>query len=81
MRLSLILSAVTDRIDHATTNVSPPLALLAAATSAAGNIAVWQGELRDWAALAAVVLSVPTAACVLIYWLFKVRREWLDRNK
>lgn len=48
---------------------------------AATNLAVWQEAIKGWAAFITVIVSVPTAIAVLIYWLFKIRREWLDRNK
>jgi hypothetical protein len=46
-----------------------------------GNVAVWQEAIKGWAAFVTVLISVPTAIVVLFYWLFKLRREWLDRNR
>ena len=69
------------QIDSLSNTIRPSLATVVTAMGAAGNLAVWQETIKGWAAFATVIISVPTAFAVLIYWLFKLRREWLDRNK
>jgi len=73
--------AVIENIDSATNAVRPSFAALLATVSTVGNVAVWQDVVRGWSSLIVVVLGVPTALAMLIYWLFKVRKEWLDRHK
>lgn len=62
------------------TYLKPTFAATLTGLTTAGNIATWAEFLKGWAAVAAVVISVPTGLCMLIYWLLKARKEWRERN-
>ena len=79
--LSRFISGMADHIDGVSAAIKPSLATLISGTVAATNLAVWQEAIKGWAAFITVLVSVPTALAILIYWLFKIRREWIDRNK
>lgn len=72
---------MADQADSLSNAVKPSLATLISGTVAVSNLAVWQDAIKGWAAFITVIVSVPTAFAILVYWLFKIRREWLDRNK
>lgn len=78
---SRFISGMANQIDGISAAIKPSLATLASGAVAATNLAVWQETIKGWAAFVTVVVSVPTAIAILIYWLFKIRREWIDRNK
>lgn len=77
----LLISGMAQYAENISSAIKPSIATLVSGTVAASNIAVWQEAIKGWAALITVIVSVPTAFAILIYWLFKIRREWLDRNK
>ena len=74
-------NAMAAQIESLSNSIRPSLATVVTTAGAVGNLAVWQEAIKGWAAFATVLISVPTAIVVLVYWLFKLRREWLDRNK
>lgn len=81
MEHSSIFGVLAAHIDKLSDGLKPSLATVLAAGTAAANVAVWQDTIKGWASLITVIISVPTAIVILIYWLFKMRREWMDRNK
>ena len=78
---SSIFGRMAEQAESISSAVKPSLATLVSGTVAATNLAVWQEAIKGWAAFITVLVSVPTAIAILIYWLFKIRREWIDRNK
>lgn len=81
MNHSHIFGRMADQAESLSSAIKPSLATLISGTVAASNLAVWQDAIKGWAAFITVIVSVPTAIAILVYWLFKIRREWLDRNK
>lgn len=69
------------QIESLSNSLRPSIATVVTAAGTVGNVAVWQEAIKGWAAFVTVLISVPTAIVVLFYWLFKLRREWLDRNR
>lgn len=62
-------------------DMRPSAASVATVVSAGSQAAVLAEIVRGWAALATVLLGVPTAALMLIYWFFKVKNEWQRTTK
>lgn len=52
-----------------------------AATAISSNAAVWMDYIKGWAAVATVVLGVPTSILILTYWFLKVRHELREDDK
>ena len=75
------VEVVAQHVETLSESLRPSLAAILTAAGTVGNVAVWQEAVKGWASLIVVLISVPTALAMLIYWLFKVRREWLDANK
>lgn len=81
MNLNRFFHGMADHAESLSNAVKPSLATLISGTVAASNLAVWQDAIKGWAAFITVIVSVPTALAILVYWLFKIRREWKDRDK
>lgn len=60
--------------------VKPLLATAAAAASSASQVAIWMDVIKGWAALITVVIGVPTAIMIMVYWAVKAKKAWLHRN-
>ena len=54
---------------------SPMFATTMGATAVGSNVLVLLEQIKGYAALVTVLLGVPTAALVLIYWAVKVWRQ------
>lgn len=61
-------------------NVKPTVATGIGATAVGSNAMVMMDQIKGVAAFATVILGVPTAALVLIYWAVKVWRLIRDRR-
>lgn len=66
-----IANITTQFVDRA----SPMFATTMGATAVGSNILVLLEQIKGYAALVTVLLGVPTAALVLIYWAVKVWRQ------
>lgn len=60
--------------------VKPALATVAAATSTTAQVAVITDVIQGWAAVITVVIGIPTAIMIMLYWGLKVRKAWAHRN-
>lgn len=54
---------------------SPMFATTLGATAVGSNVLVLLEQIKGYAAVATVLLGVPTAALVLVYWAVKVWRQ------
>ena len=61
-------------------NVKPTVATAIGATAVGSNALVLLEQIKGYAALVTVLLGVPTAALVLIYWAVKVWRQIRDNR-
>jgi len=68
---------VNTAVDH----IRPSFATLFSVATVGSQAAVWNGYIRDWAALITIILGVPTAALALIYWYIKVKHLLSNKDK
>lgn len=62
------------------TEMRPSIASFISTLAIGGPAAVWMDVIKGWAAFFTVLLGVPTAILILIYWALKVRNEWKNRK-
>jgi hypothetical protein len=63
------------------TDLNPKIAGTLGMVAGTANSLVWTDAIKGWAATATVLIGVPTAALMLVYWALKVRSEWKSSNK
>lgn len=74
------MSVVHNLIAQFIDNVKPTVATAIGATAVGSNALVLMEQIKGIAAFATVILGVPTAALVLIYWAVKVWRLIRDHR-
>jgi hypothetical protein len=62
-------------------DIKPTIATAFSGLNIIANASVWLDAVRGTAALITLVLSVPTAFFILLYWMIKARSEWVNRPK
>ena len=72
------MTALLDRMETIVDHLRPSLAATATSLATSANIAVWRDLVRDWSAVTVALLAIPTAFCMMIYWMLKTRREIID---
>lgn len=72
--------SMTERFESSIGAVKPVFATAISGLPIAASASVWMEVIKGWAAFATVLLGVPTAMLVIIYWALKVRTEWRNRN-
>jgi hypothetical protein len=55
--------------------IRPMWAVMLSTASSAANAITWLDHVKGWAAAATVIIGVPTAVLMLVYWILKVRHE------
>lgn len=61
-------------------NMSPKFATFLASVNLFANVSVWMEAIKGWAAVFTVLLGVPTAILIMVYWALKVRAMWYNRS-
>lgn len=72
---------MTERFESTIGAVKPVFATAVSGLPIAASASVWMDVIKGWAAFATVLLGVPTAILVIIYWGLKVRAAWRNRNQ
>jgi len=69
-----------ERFESTIGAVKPVFATAFSGLPIVASASVWMDAIRGWAAFATVLLGVPTAMLIIIYWGLKVRSSWINRN-
>lgn len=61
--------------------IRPSIATIASSVTIAAPVSVWTQYIHGVAGLIVIILSVPTAFFILLYWAIKARSEWIELKR